>query len=98
MVAQARQLNCLARLQGGPRCSAPVYYFRFPVTFHTWTTRTVDRHNFAGLPLNPYFVAGLIHGGGLMLLQYRLGFELRRSDVVIMAASVAVVVLVVFSF
>src|SRR5207244_9933480 len=57
--------------------------FQIPRHVHTWTTRTVDRHNFAGLPLNPYFVAGLIHGGGLMLLQYRLGFELRRSDVVI---------------
>jgi hypothetical protein len=36
--------------------------------------------------------------GGLMLLQYRLGFELRRSDVIIMAASVALVVLTIFSF
>ena len=40
----------------------------------------------------------LIHGGGLMLLQYGLGFELRRSDLLIMAASVALVVLIAFSF
>ena len=33
-----------------------------------------------------------------MLLQYRLGFELRRSDLVIMAASIALVALTVFSF
>jgi len=72
--------------------------FQIPRHVHTWTTRTVDRHNFAGLPLNPYFVAGLIHGGGLMLLQYRLGFELRRSDLAIMAASIALVALTVFSF
>jgi|SRR6266851_2821131 len=54
------------------------------------------RHTFAGLPSN-LLMPGLIHGGWLMLVQYRLGFELRRSDVVIMAASAALVVLMVFS-
>jgi hypothetical protein len=33
-----------------------------------------------------------------MLLQYRLGFELRRGDLVIMAASIALVALTAFSF
>jgi hypothetical protein len=41
---------------------------------------------------------GLIHGGGPMLLRYRLGFELRRADLAIMAAGVALVVLTAFSF
>jgi len=36
--------------------------------------------------------------GWAMLLCYRLGFELRRSDLVIMAAGTALVVLTVFSF
>ncbi len=33
-----------------------------------------------------------------MLLRYRLGFELRRSDVVIMAGSVGLLVLVALNF
>jgi hypothetical protein len=33
-----------------------------------------------------------------MLLRYRLGFELRRADLAIMAAGVALVVLTAFSF
>ena len=69
--------------------------FQIPRHVHTWTTRTVDRHNFAGLPLNPYFVAGLIHGGGLMLLQYRLGFELRRSDLLFVGAGMGLLLLVI---
>ena len=62
------------------------------------TFTTADRHTFAGLTPNPLIVALDFHGGGLMLLQYRLGFELRRSDLVIMAASIALVALTVFSF
>ena len=49
--------------------------FQIPRHVHTWTTRTVDRHNFAGLPLNPYFVAGLIHGGWAHAASVSFGFR-----------------------
>ena len=37
-------------------------------------------------------------GVGIMLLRYRLGFELRRSDLVVVAASIGLVALAVLAF
>jgi hypothetical protein len=51
--------------------------------------RPSDHHN---------SVAGLDPRGWLMLQQYRSGFELRRSDLVIMATGVLLVALVALTF
>jgi hypothetical protein len=58
----------------------------------------VVRHNLIGLPPNSRILAVVIHQGLAMLLAYRVGFDLRRSELLVVVAGVALVVLAVLAF